>query len=258
MFDEVFEGNVEECLRFLDDVAVPFDFCSQQSPCHLAKVKKIPIAKTLAGRQHRVEVYVSQAHAVLPQNQVIKLDVVSNKFCFDPEYCFKATSNFLLRYSVQIRLHQGHVNSLPLPDGKRDAVEHRIPRIFVAGLGVQSACLCGLYHLTQFIQFCPCATSPVLGPRRILFFPHELPLWKWQKANQRPESILLQDGNGSIRLIDKLCFRIPAFHIAKRCRRELKLTAASTEGVTPPSQLAPNLSEIARCGFLQNSFESPV
>src|SRR6516162_10851092 len=119
---------------------------------------------------------------MLPQNQVIKLDVVSNKFCLDPEYWFEASSNFFLRYAIQIRLHQGHVNSLPLPDGKGDAVEHCIPRIFVAGLSVQSAYLCGLDHVMEFLQFCPRATSPVIGSGRIPFGPYQLPLWKWQKA----------------------------------------------------------------------------
>lgn len=51
-----------------------------------------------------------------------QLEVVSNKFCFDPEYFFETSSNFFLRYSIQIRLHQGYINSLPLLNGKRDAV----------------------------------------------------------------------------------------------------------------------------------------
>src|SRR6516165_155872 len=169
MFDEILEGNVEECLLFFDKVTVSFDFRSQQSSRHFTKVKKFPIAKALAGRQHRVEMYVSQVHAMLPQNQVIKLDVVSNKSCLDPEYAFDASSNFFLRYSIQIRLHQRHVNTLPLPDRKRDAVERRIPRILAAGLSVQSTYLCDLDHRMEFIQFCLCASGPVFGPARILF-----------------------------------------------------------------------------------------
>src|SRR6516165_7667787 len=169
MFDEILEGNVEECLLFFDKVTVSFDFRSQQSSRHFTNIKKLPIAKALACRQHRVEVYISQVHAMLPQNQVNKLNVMSNKFCFDPEYSCETNSNFFLRHSGQIRLHQGHVNSLPLPNRKRYAVEHRIPRIFVAGLSVQTTYLCGLDHLMEFIQFCLCASSPVLEPRRILF-----------------------------------------------------------------------------------------
>src|ERR1700737_2198492 len=110
----------------------------------------------------------------------------------------------------------------------------------------------------EFIQFSPRATSPVIGPGRMLFGPHQLPLWKWQKANQRPESILLQDGSRSFRIFDKVRFRIRAFYVSKRCCRELKFAATLTEGVTPRNHLARNLSEITRCSFPQKSFESPV
>src|SRR5215469_18961337 len=101
---------------------------------------------------------------MLPENQVIKLDVVSNKLCFDAEYACEASSNFFLRYSIQVRLQQGHINSLLLPYRKRDTVEHRIPRVFAAGLSVQRAYLCGVDHLKEFIQFCPCASSLVIEP----------------------------------------------------------------------------------------------
>jgi hypothetical protein len=51
---------------------------------------------------------------------------------------------------------------------------------------------------------------------------------------------------------------MPAFHLLIRWRSEFKLTAAFTEGITPRNQLAPNLSELPRCGFLQDYFESSV